>query len=263
MADKRAYFKLDVGYLTNPKVAAVASESTSAVLLHLQCIAYSAQHLTDGMVPMRLAMRLACAEQCDVDLLVEYGLLRRVNSHTIEVHDYLEHQRSAAEANKAADQAKRAAGARWAAAERDAAGNASSMPTAMPKREERDNNTSSPSEIDSDFEAWYSNYPKKVGKQGAIKAYRKARKSVSAEDLVNGLAAQLPRMLTSERRFIANPATWLNDGRWEDEVETVEQVDAEDGYFAPFTLPECPPDIADDPVRYQRWVDEQRQAWSR
>lgn len=238
MADKRAYFKLDVGYLTNPKIAAVAAESPTAVLLHMQCIAYSAQHLTDGVVPMRLAMRLACSTQCDLDLLIEYGLLTRLNDRTVEVHDYLEHQRSAAEANKASDQAKLAATKRWAAAEGNADGNASGMPTAMPReKREREKNTSSSAAADGDFADWWKLYPRKVGKQAALKAYRKAHKQVGAQRLLEAITAQAPTIASAEPRFQPHPAKWLNDGRWDDEVPGARPQPDEQGRIALPPLP--------------------------
>lgn len=140
MADKRAYFKLDVGYMTNPKVLSVLDESPTAVLLHIASIGYAAQHLTDGVVPVKALLRMTGATAEDADLLLAAGLW--VNGPTggkAEIHDYLEHQRSAAEAKGASEKAKRAASARW-----DASSNASSMPnaseTAMPReeREERE-----------------------------------------------------------------------------------------------------------------------------
>lgn len=135
--DKRAYFKVDIGYLSNPKIAELMDETPRAVLLHLQCIAYSAQHLTDGVVPMRLAMRLACSAQSDLDACINAGLLRKVNATHIEVHDYLLHQRSAASVKGQSEKAKHAAQARWEAEKGDASGNADRMHDAM-QREERE-----------------------------------------------------------------------------------------------------------------------------
>lgn len=127
MADKRAYFKLDVGYLTNPKVASLALDHPQTVLLHIASIAYAAQHLTDGVVPVRLLLRINGASETDADLLFKSGLWIDTGNDTAEIHDYLEHQRSAAEVKVAEDKAKRAAHARW---------NASSMPQALPTASE-------------------------------------------------------------------------------------------------------------------------------
>jgi hypothetical protein len=71
------------------------------------------------------------------------------------------------------------------------------------------------STIDGDFDAWWSAYPKKVGKGQAVKAYRQARKKADAAVLLAGAeryAASKP-----DPQFTANPATWLNGERWLDE----------------------------------------------
>lgn len=138
--DQRAFFKLDVGYLTNPKIALLLDDSPRAVLFHLECIAYSAQHLTDGIVPIRLAMRIASAEQCDVDACVSAGLVRRVNDTHVEVHDYLRHQRSAESVKGASEQARRAAEARWSGVETNAVSIAAGSADPNAKREEREIN---------------------------------------------------------------------------------------------------------------------------
>ena len=78
-------------------------------------------------------------------------------------------------------------------------------------------NTPSSTDVDGDFAEWYDLYPRKVGKQAAIKAYRRARKVADADTLLAGLRSQLPKLAGSEERFRPHPATWLNEGRWEDE----------------------------------------------
>lgn len=149
MADKRAYFKLDVGYLMNPKVAAVAAQSPTAVLLHVGSIAYAAQHLTDGIVPVALVLRLTGASDADADALVDAGLWVRIDDHTIRVHDYTEHQRSSEQVKRAEEAGKRGATARWSATgivEPDADRNADRMRIAlgtasevgMPRERERE-----------------------------------------------------------------------------------------------------------------------------
>ena len=126
MSDKRPYFKVDVGYFSNPKIGLLLDEHPRAILLHLACIAYATQHATDGVVPVRLAMRQACAEQCDLEMLLQYGLLEREDAN-LRVHDYLEHQRSSSEVKSASDKGKRAAEVRWSSP----SGNAPSMPDAL------------------------------------------------------------------------------------------------------------------------------------
>jgi hypothetical protein len=136
MADKRAYFKLDVGYLTNPKVLSILDESPTAVLLHIGSIGYAAQHLTDGIVPIKALLRSTGATEVDAELLLAAGLwVDGPTGGKAEVHDYLEHQRSSTEVKGASEKAKRAASRRWDASS-NAVSNASSMPDAMPDASE-------------------------------------------------------------------------------------------------------------------------------
>lgn len=73
--------------------------------------------------------------------------------------------------------------------------------------------TSEPSQssIDEEFERWYGEYPRKVGRGQALRAYKAARKKASAEELLQGLLRALPGLLNvRERQFIPHPSTWLN-----------------------------------------------------
>ena len=69
-----------------------------------------------------------------------------------------------------------------------------------------------------DFDLFWSAYPKKVGKADARKAFAKAKASVET------MIASLDKQKQSDQwtreggRYIPNPATWLNQGRWEDEL---------------------------------------------
>jgi hypothetical protein len=69
-----------------------------------------------------------------------------------------------------------------------------------------------------DFEEFWHHYPRRVGKLAAQRAYRTARKHATAEAIQAGLGlAQFAR----DPQFIPHPATWLNQGRWMDDLETI------------------------------------------
>ena len=70
-----------------------------------------------------------------------------------------------------------------------------------------------------DFERWWKEYPKKVGKQAAKTAFMKVHEPV--ETLIKAVQEQTySKQWTIEGgRYIPNPATWLNQGRWDDEVQ--------------------------------------------
>lgn len=71
--------------------------------------------------------------------------------------------------------------------------------------------------MDQQFDEWWSHYPKKVAKGQARKAFRSAMKKISFDDLVQATDALARTSRNTEKRFIPNPATWLNGERWADE----------------------------------------------
>lgn len=78
--------------------------------------------------------------------------------------------------------------------------------------------------VDGDFDAWWAEYPRKVGKPVAKKAYAKARQAgVAAEALRAGLSqwnAYWKRKQTDVDK-IPHPTTWLNQARWEGTGEEI------------------------------------------
>ncbi|MGI6014333.1 MAG: hypothetical protein ACOX7K_08685 [Oscillospiraceae bacterium] len=68
------------------------------------------------------------------------------------------------------------------------------------------------------FAVFWEAYPKKVGKKDAEKAFRKAE--MPLDILLTAIEAQKngEQWQKENGRFIPNPATWLNQGRWDDEV---------------------------------------------
>lgn len=86
---------------------------------------------------------------------------------------------------------------------------------------EKENDSSSPYSppVGDGFERFWKLYPKKVGKEAAKKAFQRARKTASLETLLSAVERQKcgSRWSKDNGRFIPNPATWLNQGRWEDE----------------------------------------------
>lgn len=76
----------------------------------------------------------------------------------------------------------------------------------------------SPSSIDDEFPEFWKLYPRKIGKDGALISYRRARKKAKQEDILAGLHRYL-LICGKEKHFIAHPTTWLNQGRWADETD--------------------------------------------
>lgn len=69
------------------------------------------------------------------------------------------------------------------------------------------------------FDHFWCIYPRRVAKRAALKAWEKEMRSgTTPEEIIEGLRRQLAHLSAKEAQFIPHPATWLNQGRWEDEV---------------------------------------------
>ena len=69
-----------------------------------------------------------------------------------------------------------------------------------------------------EFDQWYEVYPKKAKRPAAERAFAKARKDASFEELMVGARRWAEAGI--EKQFIPYPATWLNNRQWEDEPPT-------------------------------------------
>lgn len=76
------------------------------------------------------------------------------------------------------------------------------------------------------FEEFWAAYPKKVGKKAAEAAWKKIKPAAALHDKIMtavGRARVTEQWLRENGRFIPNPTTWLNQGRWDDEYQEVTQ----------------------------------------
>ena len=67
------------------------------------------------------------------------------------------------------------------------------------------------------FEHFWALYPNKVGKQAALDRWRKDKLEPKAEAIVAGLERTMAYVTRDGGTFEPNPATWLHEGRWDDE----------------------------------------------
>ncbi len=96
------------------------------------------------------------------------------------------------------------------------------IPPIPPKGETRTD--AKPDAQERRFDEFWQQYPKKVGKKAAQTAWKRLKPDADLHDRIMHAVA-LAR--TSEQwnreggRFIPNPATWINQGRWDDEPAPV------------------------------------------
>lgn len=94
--------------------------------------------------------------------------------------------------------------------------------TVIPLANASNNTPSSSSKgwLEEQFETFWSIYPRKVGKQAAKKAFAKVPKSELPKLIPAVEAQKASRQWTRDGgQFVPYPATWLNQGRWDDEVD--------------------------------------------
>ena len=70
------------------------------------------------------------------------------------------------------------------------------------------------------FTEFWILYPRRVAKLAAIKAYEKALKHADAATINQGAYRYHRERANENPQYTAHPATWLNAGRWMDEVQT-------------------------------------------
>lgn len=222
------WYKVDDQLAFHAKIVAAGN---SAMGLWVRAGSWSSAQLTDGFIPTHMAnaMANAMANPCDQDVLVMVGLWDEVEGG-YQFHDWSEFQPSADE-ERAKRKARSLAGKKGAAARWDGKphskshGKSHAIPMANecgvdaptrpdPTRPDREDK-SSLSDIADEFLDWYLEYPRKASKAVAEKAYAKARRKATAEELLAGVK----RYATDpnrEQEFTKLPATWLNGGCWDD-----------------------------------------------
>lgn len=76
-------------------------------------------------------------------------------------------------------------------------------------------------EYTKDFLDWWTRYPRKVGKQAAFRSFQRQRSNMpSIMEMLEKLALQASTQQWQRDggQFIPHPVTYLNQGRWDDEI---------------------------------------------
>jgi hypothetical protein len=84
----------------------------------------------------------------------------------------------------------------------------------------------SPKVVSAEAEVIFALYPKKVAKQAALRAIVKALERLPGDILgerVRNYAGYVARWRKDDRAFVPNPATWFNEGRYDDDPKEWER----------------------------------------
>ena len=91
------------------------------------------------------------------------------------------------------------------------------------KNDKKDKNKN----IQSDFDLFWKAYPKKVGKDKAYSVWLRRKNDLPIiQDLISIVESQKKsdQWKESGGKYIPNPATWLYQGRWQDEIGSCESL---------------------------------------
>ena len=85
-------------------------------------------------------------------------------------------------------------------------------------------------DLERDFELFWMAYPRRKAKGAARKAFLKAIKITNIKTICDGALNYAAENQHTDGRFIKHPATWLNQGCWDDEPDrdSFADTDAED-----------------------------------
>jgi hypothetical protein len=75
-----------------------------------------------------------------------------------------------------------------------------------------------PRTVEETFDEFWQAYPKKVGKQDARRAWARATRSTDPDKIID-VVRRYP--FREDRTYVKHPATWLNDGCWEDDLDAL------------------------------------------
>jgi hypothetical protein len=210
-------------------------------------LAWCNRHLTDGRIPHSVVTALlagfdtvSLAQQ-----LHDVGLWERRDDGYV-VHDYGKYQPRASTVRRRQAQSRERL-RRW---RKQRAGNAretplqthmkracNALPVPVPSTEVRDvqhdslvavsksqdrtvNSISLVGANGDNFAAFWSRYPRKVGRKKALETWKKLRPSAELVDrMLRTLEWQVrtAKWLEAGGQYIPHPTTWLNEGRWDDE----------------------------------------------
>jgi len=99
-------------------------------------------------------------------------------------------------------------------------GSSSSFPSSFPEEKTNTRPNDPAEDRDEGFDRFWALYPSKKGKKAAWQEWRRLKPSQTFADLILAavqIQVRWPDWTRDGGRYIPNPATWLHQGRWDDE----------------------------------------------
>lgn len=233
------WIKMSTGLQTHPKVVRIASALRADRFrviggLHAVWCLFDA-HSIDGSLPGYTTDALddLIGWSGFSAALVRIGWLEKSSPDGLRLPRFATH--NGASAKRRAQEADRKRVSRSASACGPQAGEEKSASDADKKRTREEKRRDIPPtpkgrvhRFPPGFDEFWSAYPKKVGKDEAAKAFAKRKPDAALLDtMLKAISAQKAseQWRKDGGQFIPNPATWLNQGRWQDEVDQAPKAD--------------------------------------
>jgi hypothetical protein len=212
------WFRVHDDLVDDPKIQLLSGEMVKA-LLNLWCLASQNGGVLPSMKDMAFKLRMKPQQVAVVIAeLSEAGLIDRVDDlflpHNWEKRQYKSDTDVTAAERSRRYREKHRDVTRDGDASRHASASVSvsdSVSVSVSKKEKASS--------DFEFEDFWNIWPNKVGKPAALKAFVAARKRAGLDAIVEGVFAYI-RDKPPDRSWL-NPATFLNQNRWEDQPAQV------------------------------------------
>lgn len=234
--------------------AAVLRAGEDAEVLFVRCMAYSGAQETGGRVAKHaLPLLTPTRTKARTAALVREGLLLDDGDHVlIRSWERWQEALDAESARRRRDRERKARVRSGGQSKDVSADSPRTVHVTKPRievevEEEKETPTPKTSSPTDGFEEFWQVYPRREGKQAAVKAFGKARQSASTEIIVQG-AIRFRDDPNRQPEFTPHPTTWLNQGRWDDDPLPARGLRA------------LPSRVAEQDDTLRRWHDEALQA---
>lgn len=173
----------------------------------------------DGWIIRRLRAR--SDEEIEAVKLVLSEYFSRENQRVFNCRLMKEFQHSSNRHKSAVENGKKGGRPSNSLKERDKSesyGLADEKQTAKLKKANQNQNQNHNNTI-GDFDEFWSQCPRKIGKDAALRAWKSALKRSDAKTIIDGMKRHAKEVQGREKQYIPHPSTWLNAGRWQDESQ--------------------------------------------
>ena len=232
------WVKIDDGFASHPKIL---KAGPMALVLQIRAICYASVHKTDGFLDRAITDFLTrdlepLLSHCSwPDYMVMHGLWDEdPDNRCYRIHHYLQWNISkeafSVIKKKKSDAGKKGMKSRWNKEKSiitdviTGVDNTTITPlsisivTSLPLSSRSGGEKIVKKRGEVEFEQFWAAYPRKVGKKAALKAWMAATDQPPLPEILAavGRGARSAKWQEEHGTYIPNPATWLNQGRWDD-----------------------------------------------